>query len=122
MNGLTIMNKNLQDFLDYKQECNLKREKMLEHKNSENFLDTKDQLAQIIKSIVKKSGFTQAEASQIMKISQPKVSEIFNGHLELYSVDRLLTFINRLGYDVEISILESKYPSGKIFVKGFDNE
>ncbi len=52
---------------------------------------------------------TQAETAKLVGIRQPKVSELLRGHLDGFSTDRLLRFIIRLGYDVQIKL--SKAPS-----------
>jgi predicted XRE-type DNA-binding protein len=54
---------------------------------------------------------TQREAAEILGIDQPKVSAITRGRLKEFSLDRLLTFVSRLGLDVEIVVSANPEPA-----------
>ena len=49
-------------------------------------------------------GMTQQEIADRLEIDQPKVSALLNGRLRLFSTERLMTFVRRLGEDVEIHV------------------
>jgi predicted XRE-type DNA-binding protein len=57
-----------------------------------------------ISKLIEKKGWTQSQAAERMKLDQPKVSRLLRGELSGFSVDRLLTILNRLGYSVEVRI------------------
>lgn len=57
-----------------------------------------------IEQLIEKKGWTQAQAAERMKLDQPKVSRLRRGHFRGFSVDRLLTILNRLGHSVEVRI------------------
>ena len=57
-----------------------------------------------IEQLIEKKGWTQAQAAERMKLDQPKVSRLLRGHFRGFSVDRLLTILNRLGHSVEVRI------------------
>lgn len=67
-------------------------------------LMAKSLLAIHIKRAIKARRLTQAAAADILGLDQPKVSAIISGHLEGFSTDRLLRFLNELGCDVQISV------------------
>lgn len=64
----------------------------------------KAEIARHIGEIISKEGLTQSEASELIGIGQPKVSELLRGRLSGFSTERLFRFVMALGGDVEISI------------------
>ena len=75
----------------------------LEYKNFEE-METKADLVIAISNEIKKKKLTQIKAAKTLGISQPKLSELLNGHFRGYSVERLIHFLNELGKDVDIVI------------------
>lgn len=57
-----------------------------------------------IGEIVDARAVTQAQAAELLGISQPDVSRLLRGDFRDYSVDRLLRLLTALGRDVEIVI------------------
>jgi predicted XRE-type DNA-binding protein len=68
----------------------------------------KSELAAEVLQIVQKRRLTQAEAAKVLGIRQPKLSELLRGRLDGFSTGRLLRFITRLGYDVEIKLSKAR--------------
>lgn len=64
----------------------------------------KARLASAISDIVTGRHLTQAEAASLLGTSQPKVSNLMNGRLEGFSLERLARFLTSLGRDVEIVV------------------
>jgi predicted XRE-type DNA-binding protein len=64
----------------------------------------KAELTWRITKLIEKNGWTQAQAAEHMNLDQPKVSRLLRGHLSGFSVERLLTILNRLGHSVEVRI------------------
>lgn len=64
----------------------------------------KAQLAVQIHRFIKEKGWTQTEAAEAVGLDQPKVSHLLRGSLAGFSVDRLLSILNRLGHSVEVRI------------------
>jgi predicted XRE-type DNA-binding protein len=79
----------------------------LEIEEPEEYL-AKSELAAHILRIVRKRCLTQAEAGKLLGITQPKVSDLLRGRLDGFSTDRLLRFITRLGYDVQIKLSKAR--------------
>ena len=79
----------------------------------------KAQLALRIRALIGEQGLTQAKAAKVLRIAQPDVSALVNGRISGFSLERLFSFIRRLGDDVEITIKHAKAtsPTGKMLLK-----
>lgn len=64
----------------------------------------KADLAHNISRIIDDNCWTQEQAAVALGVDQPKVSALVRGRLSGFSVDRLLRYVNVLGYDVTIRI------------------
>lgn len=64
----------------------------------------KAELARKISEIIATRKLTQVQASELLGIDQPKVSSLIRGRLSGFSTDRLISYLNSLGSDVEITI------------------
>lgn len=51
--------------------------------------------------IIEDRKLIQAEAAKILGVKQPEISQLKKGKFNHYSVERLMTFLNRLDLDVE---------------------
>lgn len=67
-------------------------------------LQAKSVLAREIYLIIQSKGMKQKEVGELFGISQPKVSNLLNGHLSGFSLERLSRFLNILDYDVDIFV------------------
>jgi predicted XRE-type DNA-binding protein len=65
---------------------------------------TKVRLAVAIQQIIQARRLSQTAAARLLDINQPKISALVNFHLDGFSVERLLHFLNALDRDVEIVI------------------
>jgi predicted XRE-type DNA-binding protein len=64
----------------------------------------KARLASAISDIISGRHLTQAAAADLLGTTQPKVSNLVNGRLEGFSLERLARFLNTLDRDVEIVV------------------
>lgn len=67
-------------------------------------LQTKARLVVEIVQTIDARALSQVAAAKILGITQPKVSALKAYKLDGFSVERLMTFLTRLGRDVEIRI------------------
>jgi predicted XRE-type DNA-binding protein len=67
-------------------------------------LQAKSELAREIYLIIQSKGMKQKEVGKLLAISQPKVSNLLNGRLSGFSLERLTRFLNILDYDVDIFV------------------
>lgn len=67
---------------------------------------------------IKTLGLNQTEAAKRMGLSQPDVSKMLSGHFHLYSIERLMELLTKLGQNVRIEVTEPARPrkTGKITV------
>jgi predicted XRE-type DNA-binding protein len=61
-----------------------------------------------IEKLLKARGLKQAEAARIMRVSQPRVSDLLRGRLDLFSTDALIDMLARLGVSVRLAFASSK--------------
>lgn len=64
----------------------------------------KADLALCIRHAMQAKGLTQAELGTLVGLPQPKVSALWRGRLAGFSLDRLLSILNRLGRTVEVRV------------------
>ena len=57
-----------------------------------------------IRTAVLAHGYSQKQVAELWGQSQPRVSEIMRGRLESVTLDKLVTYLERLGLDVTIEI------------------
>jgi predicted XRE-type DNA-binding protein len=62
------------------------------------------QLYKAINEALKDRGITQTEAAEVLGIRQAKISAIKMMRLDEFATDRLITFLNTLGFDVDIVV------------------
>jgi predicted XRE-type DNA-binding protein len=67
----------------------------------------KADLALAIASVIADRGWTQEDAAAALGIDQPKVSLLLRGKLSGVSFERLMRFLNRLNYDIDVTIRQS---------------
>ena len=70
---------------------------------SEHLLIRADLLIQVQKAIVSKR-LKQAEAAKILRVTQPRVSDLLRGRIDLFSTDSLIDMLARLGVEVRLVV------------------
>ena len=75
--------------------------------NSLDSMEIKRKLLDIIRTIIENNTWTQAHAAEKLGIDQPKVSQIKNGKINGFSLERLLIFLTKLNHKVVINIEEN---------------
>ena len=74
----------------------------------------KAQLALRIRTLIAERRLTQTNAAEILRAAQPDVSNIVNGRISGFSLERLLSFVRRLGDDVEITVKSTDRETGRM--------
>ena len=67
-----------------------------------------------IRKAMRALGLTQQAAAQRMGIPQPKVSGMMRGDFTNLSERKLMDCLNRLGYDIEITVRRASDPLGHL--------
>ena len=55
-----------------------------------------------IERTLRERGLTQAKAAKLMKVSQPRISDLVRGRVDLFSIDSLVEMLARLGISVTV--------------------
>ena len=74
---------------------------------SEHLLIRADLLIQVQRAIVSRS-LKQAEAAKILRVTQPRVSDLLRGRIDLFSTDSLIDMLARLGVGVRLVVKSAR--------------
>jgi predicted XRE-type DNA-binding protein len=70
---------------------------------SEHLLVRADLLIHVQKAIASR-GLKQAEAAKALRVTQPRVSDLLRGRVDLFSTDSLIDMLSRLGVGVRLVV------------------
>jgi len=70
-------------------------------------LTAKSSLIIAVKDTIEQRKLTQQEAARACGTDQPTLSKVFRGRMESVTIDRLASWLNALGRDVEIIVKAS---------------
>ena len=76
---------------------------------SEHLLVRADLLIQVQKVIASR-GIKQAEAARVLQVTQPRVSDLLRGRIDLFSTDALIDMLARLGVGVRLVVRQTRSP------------
>ena len=57
-----------------------------------------------VEKFVKQSGMTQADASQLLGITQPRLNQLLKGKIQLFSLDALVNMLAQAGMRVRMTV------------------
>ncbi|MGA1994780.1 MAG: helix-turn-helix transcriptional regulator [Bryobacteraceae bacterium] len=77
----------------------------------------KAEIARQINRILMDRDLSQVQAGALLKIAQPRVSDLARGRLGKFSLEKLLQFARRAGIDIEIRMKPSNKPGLKVKAK-----
>jgi predicted XRE-type DNA-binding protein len=60
-----------------------------------------------LKEQIKRHEWTQAEAAQRLGVTQPRVSDLMRGKIDLFGLDSLVNMAGQVGLHVEIRVADS---------------
>lgn len=69
---------------------------------AERLLIRSDLMHQVAE-LIRKRRLTQARAAKLMGVSQPRVSDLVRGRIELFSIDMLVGMLGALGVSVAVT-------------------
>lgn len=61
-----------------------------------------------IEKHVRRKGLSQAEAARKMGVTQPRVSDLMRGKIDVFSVDTLIAMLTALGLKVTVTVNRAK--------------
>ncbi|NYZ69338.1 XRE family transcriptional regulator [Endozoicomonas sp. SM1973] len=53
---------------------------------------------------IKQKKLTQADAAELLAVSQPRISSLLNGKLDQFRIDMLIDFAHKLGLHVSVDV------------------
>lgn len=77
----------------------------------------KAEIARLVNRILGERGLNQVQAAALLRIAQPRVSDLSRGRLGKFSLEKLLLFARLTGIDVEIRMKPSSKPGLKVKTK-----
>lgn len=57
-----------------------------------------------LEKFVKQSGMTQADAAQLLGITQPRLNQLLKGKIQLFSLDALVNMLAQAGMRVRMTV------------------
>ena len=82
---------------------NIFRDLGFSKEESEHLLVRADLLIQVQKAIMSR-GLKQAECAKVLRVTQPRVSDLLRGRIDLFSTDALIDMLARLGLGVRLVV------------------
>jgi predicted XRE-type DNA-binding protein len=70
----------------------------------------KAEIARQVNRVLTERGLNQVQAGALLRIAQPRVSDLARGRLGKFSLEKLLQFARLTGIDVEIRMKPSSKP------------
>ncbi|MBE7565795.1 MULTISPECIES: helix-turn-helix domain-containing protein [Acidithiobacillus] len=67
----------------------------------------RSQLMMSLKNHIARSGMSQTQAAQLFGVTQPRVSDLVRGKIDLFSLDMLVNMATAAGLHIELRILDA---------------
>ena len=67
-------------------------------------LKVRSTLMAIIRAIIEEDGLTQAQAATLFGVTQPRISDLARGKIDLFSIDALVNMVAASGRHVDVSV------------------
>lgn len=65
--------------------------------------ELKEKAARELGQVIRGRGWTQAQAARFLAVSQPRISNLLSGHIEKFTLDKLVTMLVSLDRPVELT-------------------
>ena len=77
---------------------------LIEDKVEAKNLQVRSDLMIAITEYIKENKLTQKDASELLEVSQPRISDLVNGKIDKFTIDTLLNMLTLIGIKVDISV------------------
>ena len=74
---------------------------------SENLRIRSDLMIEL-SELIRNKGWTQAQAAELMGVSQPRISDLVRGKIDRFSIDSLIAMLGSAGVKVRITTTASR--------------
>ena len=68
----------------------------------------RSELMLAVKEAIQQHGWTQQEAARKLGIYQPRISDLFQGCINKFSIETLMDWLDKLGKEVKVSVINKK--------------
>ncbi|NEO24686.1 MULTISPECIES: helix-turn-helix transcriptional regulator [Moorena] len=58
-----------------------------------------------LRSYIQERGWTQNEAAEFLGETQPRISNLMNGEISRFSVDKLINLLGKVGMEVKVEVV-----------------
>ena len=60
-----------------------------------------------LKQHIKKQGWSQAQAAKALGVTQPRISDLVRGKINLFGIDALVGLVSAAGLEIELRVKEA---------------
>jgi predicted XRE-type DNA-binding protein len=71
-------------------------------------MKTRSALMMAISSYITQQGWSQAEAATTLGVTQPRISDLMRGKVQLFSIDTLVNMLAGAGFRVEMNVTKRR--------------
>ncbi|SFL31058.1 helix-turn-helix domain-containing protein [Methylobacterium pseudosasicola] len=64
----------------------------------------RSQLMMALRDHIERSGLSQSQAAKILGVTQPRVSDLMRGKIDLFAIDSLVAMLAAAGLQVELRV------------------
>jgi predicted XRE-type DNA-binding protein len=75
------------------------------HEEAEH-LRIRSALMATLRELIATKGWTQAQAARLLGVTQPRVSDLVRGKIDLFSIDTLVEMLSKAGCHVEVRVAQ----------------
>jgi predicted XRE-type DNA-binding protein len=59
-----------------------------------------------LEAYIEREGLTQAQAAERLGVTQPRISDLVRGKIDLFTIDALVNLLSRVGLAVQVAVRE----------------
>ena len=67
-----------------------------------------------LQKLIAARGLRQAQAAKILGVTQPRVSDLLRGRIDLFSTDAIIDMLARLGVRVKVALVPTKQRASRV--------
>ena len=76
------------------------------------YIKVRSELMVNLQKVIKARGLKQAEAAELLGVTQPRVSDLMRGRIDLFSIDTLIDMLARLGIRAKLVLYPHRRRAG----------
>jgi predicted XRE-type DNA-binding protein len=76
------------------------------------YLKVRSELMVNLQKVIKARGLKQVEAAELLGVTQPRVSDLMRGRIDLFSIDTLIDMLARLGIRAKLVLYSRRRRAG----------